>query len=90
MTTFKVHPYRLSLIVDDCKSLLQAIPQMEVNHVSKEVNKCVDDQLVALGRAQTEYCFMRMSSISISNIIAFDISENICLYLVPIYGYLSF
>ena len=47
-----LHP-SLSLIVHDCRSLLQAIPHTGVKHVFKETDKCAK-YLTTLGRACIE------------------------------------
>jgi ribonuclease HI len=46
------HPC-LSSLVDDCRYLLQRIPQNELKHVFREANKCADS-LANLGRTQEE------------------------------------
>lgn len=77
----KVHPCLMTL-VDDCRSLLQRIPNVHVSHIYCEGNTCTD-AMANLGRTQSiNFALFSSSPDSVQGLVDFDSSTEACLRFV--------
>ena len=68
----------ISPLFDDCKVLISQIPQVRINHVFREANKCAD-RLANSGHSQaSEFIIYSVPPVELVSLVEADIHSESC------------
>ena len=73
----------ISPLFDDCKVLISQIPQVRINHVFREANKCADRLANSAHSQASEFCIFYVPPVGLVSLVEVDIHGDSCSRLGP-------